>query len=877
MESYQLEQHEQQEYQVLDDDDNISVSQFSGDEILKAIHKSKNNIHEHNNDMNENNNFISDNYLDNDDNDDADDDNRNRNEIERLHMQVAQLCAEKADLAFQLRLNETTPGTELSALEDLRNEHSSCLAQRSQLLDEFNKLLDYVYEEQESHQQQVAELQNKLDLAYNSANDPPRIDLKQKIASLESEQSDTHLMISKFEPEVTPLQEAKSDNYQNIKSLQEEIFSYQRVNKDNNQIIENLRNELSLCEDASSSNRIVVELKQKLAILEAEHSSLLEQHIAAQDNETDNTTAVQDNSQLIVELKEQVTCLTDQKHVLGQQLIQCEQDNDTIDIESIMKYDEKMCEIKDELFQARNDNTSYIKTLEILQDEVNGLKENRKSLDMATNALLSAEEVITSGQRFSDLKDSHIVRLQVQRESAEQHIQRLQAVVQSHEMEKELLASFKLKEIENETQELSKTLTDLIQINKDQSESIICLQKEIKMKDEQINALSCSKINWEQTTLSLKKDVHKLQEYILNLETAETNQKNLKRQLSLVEREKFTHEKLVKETIDKAKLLKTENMKLNEQLSTLIAEKQSMESMIANLRRQLKQCLAEKSRIRENLRTSESKLNCNTEELSRLKSSLTTVKSQLSLVKSQRNKDIDRISSSETIFERKYSPRKDLLNTHYSQPEKPNEQKMMSESLSSHVLKELEELKTSYEGIKQTCEELENNLESEKRGKQSLQLELGKRNKLLDEVKCNSDALFSDKAENLSKMERELYDTHCQFNDKLALIDSEIREAKISAEELEFCNVKYMEQLKKERSDRELQSNKARQLIRESRRTIKELNQRAALSEESNNQSKLVIEQLSQRLLKSVSDYKYLQEVSMQRCEELIRESEENK
>ena len=691
-------------------------------------------------------------------------------------------------------------------LDRLRDE---VLRTREEL--EYEKIVRRTAEEQLSlaTQDKISDTQKKLDLKT----------LQAKLQQIHSQLNDADMTITKLSAEKADLMIQLELTSSDLRTAEEDITKMQKEHATDLQDRSELLEEINQLVDAMNSEKLKYEY-------ELEELSKIQNQNSQELGEKDQI--VLECQREIEERNVKIVSLTSESEDFKKQV---EGSNRLVD--SLRLRMQEMENIEGEQ-NALRDNVTHLRklNLELVNTNNRLLEEKNRVFDQS----------IENGQH-----ETVIQHMKEEQLAAERRIDLLQEQLHSKEMGKEDFEAKRLDSMQREVEQLANTLGELMAANNDQQSVICSLHDSIRKKDSLISNLKSYKQECELTMNKLSSEASAMQSQLMEFES---NDVRLEMQSELV-----MLNKLRSEDKDKMKSLLSQNRTVESEKQdvmrgyTELAEENNKKTIqLSKMKQRAKQQETDLKSLREKLQQSESISLTRSNEVSNLKETLKVQKSR------QKADILDRSSHSAPSVVRR----------------RPSSSHSADSTGHRELHQELTNLRSSYQRMQTVCKQLEQQLEDERRQKQdheisSTQLHL----KDLKSAERRTSAKSYGKGLELARAEQSMVDIHDWYQDRITYLEHDLSTARFSAEELEKANKCYERDLADESQLRMNQDKEAMRIVQESRETIRELRDRTNQAEDDQTHSQRVISQLSQRLIKSIQDYKYLQEISMTRCQEL--------
>ena len=691
-------------------------------------------------------------------------------------------------------------------LDRLRDE---VLRTREEL--EYEKIVRRTAEEQLSlaTQDKISDTQKKLDLKT----------LQAKLQQIHSQLNDADMTITMLSAEKADLMIQLELTSSDLRTAEEDITKMQKEHATDLQDRSELLEEINQLVDAMNSEKLKYDY-------ELEELSKIQNQNSQELGEKDQI--VLGCQREIEERNVKIVCLTSEcedfkKQVVGSNRL----------VDSLRLRMQEMENIEGEQ--------------NALRDNVTNLRKLNLELVNTNNRLLEEKNRVFDQSIENEQHETVIQRMKEEQLAAERRIDLLQEQLHSKEMGKEDFEAKRLDSMQREVEQLANTLGELMAANNDQQSVICSLHDSIRKKDSLISNLKSYKQECELTMNKLSSEASAMQSQLMEFES---NDVRLEMQSELV-----MLNKLRSEDKDKMKSLLSKNR-------TVESEKQDVMRGYTQLAEENNKKTIQLSKIKQRAKQQETDLKSLREKLQQSES--------ISLTRSN-----EVVNLKETLKVQKIRQKADILDrSSHSAPSVVRRRPSSSHSADStghrELHQELTNLRSSYQKMQTVCKQLEQQLEDERRQKQdheisSTQLHL----KDLKSSERRTSAKSSGKGLELARAEQSMVDIHEWYQDRIAYLEHDLSTARFSAEELEKANKCYERDLEDESQLRMNQDQEAMRIVQESRETIRELRDRTNQAEDDQTHSQRVISQLSQRLIKSIQDYKYLQEISMTRCQEL--------
>ena len=695
-------------------------------------------------------------------------------------------------------------------LDRLRDE---VLRTREEL--EYEKIVRRTAEEQLSlaTQDKISDTQKTLDLQ----------SLQAKFKQIHSQLNDADMTITKLSAEKADFMIQLELTSSDLETAEENLTKMQKEHATNLQDRSELLEEMNQLVDAMNSEKLKYEY-------ELEELSKLHNQ---------NSQKLGDKDQIVLECQREV-----------------EERND-----KIMGLTSECEDFKEQLESSNRlvENLRLrIQGLENIELEQNTLRENvshlrKLNLELVetNNRLLEDKNRVFDQSIESEQHESIIERMKEERLAAERQIDLLQEQLHSKEMGKEAFEAKRLDSMQREVEELANTLGELMAANNNQQSVICSLHDSIRKKDSLLSNLKSYKQECELTMNKLRSEASAMQSQLMEFES---NDVRLEIQSELVMLNKLRSEDKdkMKSLLSQNRTIESEKQDVMRGYTQLAEENNKKTTQLSKMKQRAKQQETENRTLREKLQQSESISQTKSNEVASLKETLKVQKGR------QKANILDRSSHSAPSVVGK----------------RPSSSHSADSIAHRELHQELTNLKSSYQKMQTVCKQLEQQLEDERRQKEdfeisSTQLHL----KDLQSAERRTSAKGSGRGLELSRAEQSMVDIHDCYQDRIVSLEHDLAIARYSAEELEKANKCYERDLEDESQLRMNQDQEARRIIQESRETIHHLRDRTSQAEDDQTHSQRVISQLSQRLIKSIQDYKYLQEISMTRCQELALEA----
>ena len=498
-----------------------------------------------------------------------------------------------------------------------------------------------------------------------------------------------------------------------------------------------------------------------------------------------------------------------------------------------------------------------IRELEKVETESASVRKNLSDLRKLNSELVATNTKLLEDRnriaQESQERDAHIEQLREEKLTAEKQAHRLQGLLQSREMGIEDFESKRLNSMQKEVEQLANTLGELMEANNGQQNVICSLHDSIRRKDLQLSEFKANKHDCEISLAKLRTESSSLQSKLIELETSDARA-DTQAELTHLKKLISEEEEKINSILRENKSLQSQKQEVMKAYSQLAEENNKKSLQLVKLKQRAKQQDSENKSLREKLQQSDNFLQAKSSDVSNLREALKLQKSRhTSVPKGTLQRDTH---SAPSVVGRKLVP------VHSADSPSPHRE----------LFQELQNLRTSYRQIQNVCKHLEQQLAEERRVKESHELGYSTQSQLqyLDQEKPKSK---KDSEKQLVRAEQNMIEAHDWYQERIYSLEQELSMAKCSAEDLEKANKSYEKNLQDESQMRINQGREAGNLIHENRETIRELTERTSQAENDQTHSQRVIAQLSKRLVKSIQDYKYLQEISMSRCQELALEA----
>ena len=468
---------------------------------------------------------------------------------------------------------------------------------------------------------------------------------------------------------------------------------------------------------------------------------------------------------------------------------------------------------------------------------------NTKLIEDRNSLAMQAEE--------SEERDALIEQLKEDKLTAEKQVHRLQTLLQSKEMGIADFESKRLNSMQKEVEELANTLGELMEANNSQQNVICSLHDSIRRKDLQLSELKSHKHDCEIFIAKLRTESFALQSKLIELEASAEAQA----ELSLLKKLRSEEEEKINSILIENKSLQAQKEEVMKGYSQLVEENNKRSLQLFKLKQRAKQQESENRSLIDKLQQSETLLQAKSSDVVNLRETLKMQKSKHTSVTKGTTLKRDSHSAPAVVG-------KKLASIHSADSSPPHRE----------LFQELQNLRTSYQQMQNVCKHLEQQLAHERKLKEGHELASSTQLQLKDLNQDNPKSK-KDSEKQLVRAEQNMIEAHDWYQERIFNLEQELATAKCSAEDLERANRSYKKILEDESQMRMNQGKEARSLIQESRETIRELRERTSQAENDQTHSQRVISQLSKRLVKSIQDYKYLQEISMSRCQELALEA----
>ena len=491
--------------------------------------------------------------------------------------------------------------------------------------------------------------------------------------------------------------------------------------------------------------------------------------------------------------------------------------------------------------------------LESASVSVNLSEQRRLNSELvATNTkLIEERNRIAKQAEQSEEQDMLIEQLKVEKNAAEKQVHRLQKLLQSKEMGVEDFESKRLTSMQKEVEQLANTLGELMEANNGQQNVICSLHDTIRKKDSQLSELKSHKHDCEISIAKLRTESSAMKSKLIELESNEERQS----ELDLLKQLRSEDEDRINSVLFENKSLEEQKQEVMKGYSQLVEENNKKSLQLFKLKQWAKQQDSENKSMKEKLLQSETLLKAKSRDVANLREALKTQKSKHPSVPKGTGLQRD-THSAPSVVGRKLAP------VHSADSPPPHRE----------LLRELQNLRASYHQMQNVCKHLEQQLADERLLKEVEVLESSTQLQLKDLTQENPKRK-KDPESQLVRAEQNMIEAHDWYQERILTLEQELSIAKHSAVGLEKANKSFEKNLEEESQMRITQGKEARSLIYESRETIQELRERTSQAENDQTHSQRVIAQLSKRLVKSIQDYKYLQEISMSRCQELALEA----
>ena len=467
----------------------------------------------------------------------------------------------------------------------------------------------------------------------------------------------------------------------------------------------------------------------------------------------------------------------------------------------------------------------------IIQEKENEISELKKEIIQlkATEAILNQRKELSDSTAFNDSPN---------RETGISTISELPYRIDEQQLKSEEYRE-KFNQMYLEKEKADNALKQMMQTNKKQQDTINSLQNKLKEKDQHLYKYIKSKQDWEETICKLRTEITSLHSQLNELANSDTRKK-LETELAMLMKRVCISEKRLQESLFEKEGIQEKNSKLKKALLQLNEENSKKDLRIKKHKLNCKKQNSEINVLFRQVREYESVLQAKSKEVTKLSQKQIYYQDQLNRTKTHESVDDSRFSDQANAIPREESREQEI----------PSQENVL--------LKEVNQLRDSYDEMQSLCKQLEHKLATERLEEENM--------------KGNDEHLI------LKRLDEEFAfvkgeETHKMCQDKILNLEHELLQAKSSAETIEKLNESYKLDLESENKMRIHQGEEAQQLMKESRLIIDELSLRAREAEDKQNHSLRVISQLSQRLTRSIEDYKHLEEISMTRCQELALEA----
>ena len=696
---------------------------------------------------------------------------------------------------------------------DLNRLHEEVLRTREEL--EYEKIVRRTAEEQLSlaTQEKISDTQKTLELQT----------LQTKLQQAHSQLNDANMTITKLSAEKADLMIQLELTSSDLTTAEENLTKMQREHATDLQDRSELLEEINQLVDAMNSEKLKYEYElEELSKIDKENSQKLEE----------KDQIVLDSQREVEERNVEIMSLTSECEDFKKQL-----------------------EVSNRLVDTLRLTIKGLENTEVeqnsLRDSVSHLRKLNLELVDTNSRLLEDKNRVFDQSKESEQHETILQRMREEQLAAERQIHLLQEQLHSKEMGEEDFEAKRLDSMQREVEQLANTLEELMTANNNQQSVICSLHDSVRKKDSQISNLKSFKQECELTMNKLRSEASAMQSQLIEFES---NDARLETQSEVILLNKLRSEDKdkMKSLLSQNRIIESEKQDVMRGYTQLAEENNKRTIQLSKMKQRAKQQETENKTLREKLQQSEAISQTKSNDITNLKETLKVQKSR------QRANILDRSSQSAPSVAGK----------------RPSSSHSADSTGHRELHQELTNLRASYQKMQTVCKQLEQQLADERRQKQDNEISSTRLHLMdLNSAERRKSAKSFGKELGLARAEQSMVDIHDWYQDRIGSLEHDLAVARYSAEELEKANKCYERDLEDESQLRMNQDQEARRIIQESRETIHELRDRTSQAEDDQTHSQRVISQLSQRLIKSIQDYKYLQEISMTRCQELVLEA----
>ncbi|KAI6658968.1 hypothetical protein LOD99_14644 [Oopsacas minuta] len=575
-------------------------------------------------------------------------------------------------------------------------------------------------------------------------------------------------------------------------------------------------------------SELLEEINQLVDVMNSEKSKYEQELAELSKLRNDNSNKLRNKNEAVEEYQREIG---DRDVILKRLQFESEALKTKLD-DSILVSDNQKLKIK-ELEKIEVEQTS-------LRDNLSQLRKLNKELVETNNRLLENKNQLFDHTIQAEQQEALILSLKEDKLTAERQTHRLQEQLHSKEMGIEDLESKRLNTMQKEVEQLASSLGELMAANNNQQNVICSLHDSVRKKDTQLSNLKSFKQDCEATIAKLRSESSALQSQLLEVETNDVRV-HLQSELASLNKLRSEDEEKMKCIISQNRTIENQKQEVIKSYSKLVEENNKRSLQLSKLKQRAKQQETENTTLKDKLLQSETVMRTQSNDIDNLKEALK--------IQSNRKTSVTTRPEKST----------------YSAPSVTGKRSSSSHSIDyssgdRELLQELQNLRASYHEMQSVCKQLEHQLADERSQKDNM-------------FDSNQLQQIERPANEGVRTEQNMTDTHVWYQDRIYNLENELAIAKCSSENLAKANKFYEINLEDESQKRINQGQEARKLMQESRETIRELRERTSQAEDDQTHSQRVISQLSQRLIKSIQDYKYLQEISMTRCQELALEA----